>query len=121
MSALRSHLRGWAANNHGIYKQQKENLWSTIDKLDIEAESRDLTALEREDLSQARDQLAKLLREEEIRFYERAKVTNVLISNNNTRYFQMIANGKHRKKESSLWTMRMVGSRDKKFFYKNYH
>jgi hypothetical protein len=39
MSALRSHLRGWAKNNVGIYKQQKGNLISTIDKLDAEAES----------------------------------------------------------------------------------
>jgi hypothetical protein len=44
MSALRSHLRGWAKNNVGIYKQQKGNLISTIDKLDVETESRDLTA-----------------------------------------------------------------------------
>jgi hypothetical protein len=36
MSALRSHLRGWAKNNVGIYKQQKGNLISTIDKLDVE-------------------------------------------------------------------------------------
>jgi hypothetical protein len=46
MSALRSHLRGWAKNNVGIYKQQKGNLISTIDKLDVETESRDLTAQE---------------------------------------------------------------------------
>jgi hypothetical protein len=64
MSDLRSHLRGWAANNVGIYKQQKGNLISTIDKLDVEAESRELTAQERQDLSQAQDQLVGLLREE---------------------------------------------------------
>jgi hypothetical protein len=40
-------------NNVGIYKQQKGNLISTIDKLDAEAESRDLTARERNELSQA--------------------------------------------------------------------
>jgi hypothetical protein len=67
MSALRSHLRGWATNNVGIYKQQKGNLISTIDKLDVEAESHDLMTQERHDLSQARDQLARLLREEELK------------------------------------------------------
>ena len=46
----------------------------------------------------ARDDLIKLLREEELRFYQRAKATDVLLGDNNTRYFQMIANGKHRKK-----------------------
>jgi excinuclease UvrABC nuclease subunit len=40
----------------------------------------------------------KLLREEKIKFYQRAKVTDALLGDNNTKYFQMIANGKHRKK-----------------------
>ena len=43
----------------------------------------------------ARDDLIKLLREEELRFYQRVKATDVLLGDNNTRYFQMIANGKH--------------------------
>ena len=47
----------------------------------------------------ARDDLIKLLREEELRFYQWAKATDVLLGDNNTRYFQMIANGKHRKKD----------------------
>jgi hypothetical protein len=42
--------------------------------------------------------MTKLLREEELKFYQRAKVTDVLLGDNNTRYFQMVANGKHRKK-----------------------
>jgi hypothetical protein len=61
-------------------------------------ESRDLTTLERDELFQAWDQLAKLLREEEIKCYQRAKVTDVLLGDNNTKYFQMMANGKHKKK-----------------------
>jgi hypothetical protein len=84
---LRSHLRGWAANNVGIYKQQKGNLISTIDKLDVEVESRDLMAQERYGLSKAWDQLVGLLWEEEIKYYQRAKVTDVLLGDNNTKYF----------------------------------
>ena len=53
---------------------------------------------EREHLELARDDLIKLLRDEELRFYQRAKATDVLLGDNNTRYFQMIANGKHSKK-----------------------
>ena len=49
-------------------------------------------------LESARDDLIKLLREEELKYYQRAKVTDVLLGDNNTRYFQMVANGKHRKK-----------------------
>jgi hypothetical protein len=36
-------------------------------------------SFERNELSQARDQLAKLLRDEEIKYYQRAKVTDVLL------------------------------------------
>jgi hypothetical protein len=53
---------------------------------------------EREQLENARDDLTKLLREEELRFYQQAKVNDVLLGDNNTKYFQMVAIGKHRKK-----------------------
>jgi hypothetical protein len=46
----------------------------------------------------SRGLLAKLLGEEQIKLYQRAKVNDVLFGDNNTKYFQMIANDKHRKK-----------------------
>jgi hypothetical protein len=48
-------------------------------------------------LAQSRDHLTRLLREEEIKYYQRAKAKDVLLKDNNTRYFHMIANGKYRK------------------------
>ena len=81
-----------------MYKTQKENLQSIVTNLDTQAENRTLTDEERNQLESARDDLIKLLREEEIKYYQRAKVTDVLLGDNNTRYFQMVANGKHRKK-----------------------
>ena len=62
------------------------------------AETRTLSDGERETLESARDDLVKLLREEELKFYQWAKATDILLGDNNTRYFQMVANGKHRKK-----------------------
>jgi hypothetical protein len=41
--------------------------------------------------------LAQLLREEEIKWYQRAKVKELLEGDSNTKYFHMVANGKHRK------------------------
>jgi hypothetical protein len=38
-----------------------------------------------------------LLREEEVRWFQRAKTTKILKGDNNTKYFQMVANGKRRK------------------------
>ena len=81
-----------------MYKAQKENLQSIVTDLDTQAEFRTLTNDERNQLESARDDLIKLLREEELKYYQRAKVTDVLLGDNNTRYFQMVANGKHRKK-----------------------
>jgi len=98
MGALRKHLRGWARHHHGVYKAQKENLQKVVTNLDTQAEIRNLSQGERDQLETARDDLIKLLWEEELRFYQRAKATDVLLGDNNTRYFQMIANGKHRKK-----------------------
>jgi hypothetical protein len=95
---LRCYLREWAKHKFDIYKQAKASLQQTIDQLYIMIENRNLAPGENLLLSQAREQLAKLLREEELNIYQRTKVTYALLRDNNTKYLQMIANGKHRKK-----------------------
>ena len=42
--------------------------------------------------------IAKLLREEELKWYQRSKAQLILQGDSNTRYFHSIANGRHRKK-----------------------
>ena len=81
-----------------MHKAQKVHLQTVVTNLDTQAEIRTLMDGEREHLESARDDLIKLLRDEELRFYQRAEATDVLLGDNNTRYFQMVANGKHRKK-----------------------
>ncbi|KAJ1289110.1 hypothetical protein BS78_02G140100 [Paspalum vaginatum] len=81
LSALRRYARGWAANRRGEYKKEKTDLQDKIIGL-----------------AQSRNQLASLLREEEIRYYQRAKAKDILLGGCNTRYFQTVANGKKRKK-----------------------
>jgi hypothetical protein len=50
------------------------------------------------DLKQClKQRLAHLLREEEIKWYQRAKTTKLLQGDCNTKYFQLVAKGKHRK------------------------
>ena len=98
LGALRSFLRGWSRHDRGIYKHHKNELQITINDLDVTAEGRDLSEEEQEQLARAREDLSKLLREEEIKYYQRAKAKDIILRDNNTRYFQMIANGKHRKK-----------------------
>ena len=48
--------------------------------------------------NQANEQIARLLREEEIKWYQRSKAQFILEGDSNTRYFHMVANGRHRKK-----------------------
>jgi hypothetical protein len=44
-----------------------------------------------------KDRLAQLLREEEIKWFQRAKTKKLLQGDSNTKYFQMVANVKRRK------------------------
>jgi hypothetical protein len=98
LGTLRSFLRGWSRHDRSIYKHHKNELQITINNLDVTAEGRDLSEEEQEQLAHAREDLSKLLREEEIKYYQRAKAKDIILRDNDTRYFQMIANGKHRKK-----------------------
>ena len=84
LGALRKHLRGWARHHHGVYKTQKKNVQSLVMNLDTQAETRTLTNEERNQLESAWGDLIKLLREEELKYYQRAKVTDVLLGDNNT-------------------------------------
>ena len=44
-----------------------------------------------------KERLALLLREQEVKWYQRAKTTRLLSGDCNTKYFHLVANGKHRK------------------------
>jgi hypothetical protein len=98
MGALRTHLRGWARHHHGLYRIQKEQFQHIVTTLDTQAEQRTLTEGEREQLENARDDLTKLLREEELRFYQQAKVNDVvlgIIIPSISRWWQMANIGKN--------------------------
>jgi hypothetical protein len=96
---LRRFLRGWAKNLSEKYKREKECLLAIIDALDIKAESAPLSPNERNDLKTANEKLNKLRRDEEIKWAQRAKVKYIQEGGDNTKYFHLIANGKHRKKK----------------------
>jgi hypothetical protein len=99
---LRQFLRGWARNLAGVYKKERERLESVIDELDIKAETIPPSVAERATKKEADDSLSRLRREEESKWAQRAKVRHVREGGNNTKYFHLIANGKHRKKKFQL-------------------
>lgn len=71
---LRQFLRGWAKNVSGIYKREKEKLLNLINELDLKAEASMLDTVESFAKREAKEKLAKLLREEQLKWAFRAKV-----------------------------------------------
>jgi hypothetical protein len=93
---LRQYLRGWAKHTSGINQKEKKSLLNKLDELDRRAELTILTQQELDLKCCLHNRLANLLREEEIKWYQRAKVQDLLQDDSKTKYFQMVANGKFR-------------------------
>jgi hypothetical protein len=73
-----------------------------IDDIKAFVEVRPLTAQEIELKNQSNADIAKLLREGELKWYQRSKAQFILEGDSNTRYFHSIANARHRKKLNTL-------------------
>ena len=82
----------------GVYKKERDKLLLLINERDIKAEVVPLSSEERAAKKAADDYLAKLRSDEETKWAQHAKVKHVCVGGNNTKYFHLIANGKHRKK-----------------------
>src|SRR3954462_2214519 len=95
---LRKYLRGWSRQPTGILKKEKVRLCTIIDELDRAAETRVLTQQKIELKSQSNAEVARMLWEEELRWYQRSKSNFILKGDANTKYFQNVSNGRHRKK-----------------------
>lgn len=94
---LRQYLRGWAKHTAGRYRKEKKNLIARLDAIDKKAETQPLSDNEINLRYYLKERLVLLLREEEIKWYERAKVKNLLEGDDNTHFFLLVTNGKHRK------------------------
>jgi hypothetical protein len=79
------------------YKKEKKHILNNLDLLDKKAESTLLDSNEIGVKQYLNNRLATLLREEEMKWYQRAKVKELLEGLSNTKYFQLVANGKYRK------------------------
>lgn len=94
---LHRFLRGWAKNVSGANKKEKKDILDALDALDKKAEHSFLSTREIDVKHCLKNRIAQLLREEKIKWYKRAKTKDLLEGDSNTKYFQLIANGKHRK------------------------
>jgi hypothetical protein len=91
---VRKFLRGWARNTTGNYKKEKVDLIKKAEELDIKAKTQVLSFSELDLKYCLKEHLAQLLREEELKWYKRAKTTKLLYGDCNTKYFHLVANGK---------------------------
>jgi hypothetical protein len=76
-------------------RRKKERLLLLIDRLYLQAEIAPLSDLERKELREANEVLAKLRRDEEIKWAQITKVKHIQEEGNNTKYFHLIVNEKH--------------------------
>jgi len=77
-------------------KRKKKSLLNKLDDLDKKAETTPLDGNELNLKHALNNRLAELLREEEVKWYQRAKVKDLLEGEANTKYFQLVASGNHR-------------------------
>jgi hypothetical protein len=81
----------------GAYKKEKITIPNKLDELDKKAETAILNEFELDLKHVLNERLAELLREEELKWYQRAKVKHLLEGDANTKYYHLLANGRHRK------------------------
>jgi hypothetical protein len=72
---LRQFLRGCAKNSNGAYRKEKQELLRKAEELDKKAESQLLSQREWDLKQSIHERLNQLLREEELRWFQRAKTT----------------------------------------------
>jgi hypothetical protein len=84
-------------NTNGQYKKEKKEIMNKLEQIDKKAEGAMLSPQEVDAKNCLNARLMQLLREEEIKWYQRSKVNKLLQGDSNTRYFHLVANDKRRK------------------------
>jgi hypothetical protein len=86
--------------------QEKKEIMNKLEQLDKKAECTMLSPHKLDVKHCLNVRLMQLLREEEIKWYQRSKSNKLLQGNGNTWYFHLVANGKQRK--SHIFQLGMV-------------
>ena len=83
-------------------------MFDKLDELDKKTEFSQLNDDELNLKHTLNERRAQLLREEEIKWYQRAKIKKLLEGDAHTNFLQLVANGKHRKTRIFNWNKRKV-------------
>jgi hypothetical protein len=76
-------------------KKEKHDLLNRLDQLDKHGKTTMLTPQEMDLKHCLKAMLVQLLHEEEIKWHQRSKAYMLLKGESNTKYFHLLANGKH--------------------------
>ena len=104
---LRSMLKGWDINYQAFYKKQKVILSAAIDEIDKESESIGLTAEKYFLRKSIEANLNVIRKEEQVKWFQRAKSKDLLQGDSLTPYFMAKASG--RKSKSRITSLLQDG------------
>jgi hypothetical protein len=81
----------------GAYKKEKKTLLNKPDELDKKVENSLLDETELNLKHVLNERLAELLREKELKWYQRTKAKHLPEGDANTKYYHLLTNGRHQK------------------------
>jgi hypothetical protein len=99
---LRRHIKGWHINVEGVYRKEKKMLLDKMDVLDKKEEHTPLSIQEKELQVEMHKRLKKLLRDEEIKWRQRAKEKDLKKGDGYTKYFHLKASGRRKQNHISV-------------------
>ena len=91
---MRRTLRGWNLNIEGLYRRERMDITRKLDFIDKQSELAGLSAADYDCRCFLQNKLNNILREEEIKWLQRAKERDLLEGDRNTRYFMIKASGR---------------------------
>lgn len=91
---IRDYLKRWARIEFGSIKLKKLALLHDLDKFDLTRESRPLTMAENANEINLKKEMGLILKQEEVYWKQRSRVTWLREGDENTRFFHAVANGR---------------------------
>lgn len=100
MRNLRRTLKGWNLNVEGRYRRERDDIANKLDFLDKKSELSGVSEADYVFRKKLQSDLNKILREEEIKWYQRSTEKDIKEGDGNTKYFMIKASGRKRRSKS---------------------